>query len=299
MKWTLTSLPLVVVGCSFIFLDVADLPGKNVSTGWLFVFGVMYLSASMCAMSANRLARRVAVVAWCPLLLGFPLMTILGIFAIRRLLADPGRDDAIRAQVNAMSPSEIRQLIETRASAELDIPKDQFNVPMERELMVAPVAINNFLDDLHIEYGFPVSSDDRKRDFSVNDIAELVCSRVVKSGVSTQSTVTFVFATDDGSLESFRIQAEAIASAEGVDVEDGVCRFFAENGAELLPVFTTPNKRGSLTVLSGSYVLVPSSDTSLVLLGLVSQIRSYEGIIKSQPELLATLGAHQASVPPN
>jgi hypothetical protein len=299
MKWVLTSLPLVVVGCSFIFLDVADLPGKNVRIGWLLVFGIMYLSASVCAMSANRLARRLAVVAWCPLLLGFPVITIVGIFAVRRLLADPGRDEAIRAQVNAMSPSEIRRLIEARASAELDIHQDQFNVPMERELMVAPVAINNFLDDLQIDYALPVSSDDRKRDFTVNDIVEFVCSRFVKSSVSTQSTVTFVFAIDDGSLESFRTQAEAIVSAEGVDVEDGVYRFFAENGTELLPVFTMPNKRGSLTVLSGSYVLVPSSDTSPVLPGLVSQIRSYEGIIKSQVELLATLGAHQAPVPPN
>ncbi len=299
MKWVLTSLPLVVVGCSFIFLDVADLPGRNVSTGWIFVLGVMYLSASVCAMSSNWLARRVAVVAWCPLLLGFPVMTIVGIFTIRRLLADPGRDAVIRAQVNAMSPLEVRQLIEARASAELDIPGDQFNVPMERELMVAPVAINNFLDDLHIDYGFPVSSDDRKRDFSVNDIAELVCSRIVKAGVTTQPTVTYVFATDDGSLDSFQTQAEAIASAEGVDVEDGVYRFFAENGAELLPVFTTPNKRGSFTVPSGTYVLVPSSDTSTVLPGLVSQIRSYEGLIKSQLELLATLGAHQAPVSSN
>ncbi|HEY4261508.1 MAG TPA: hypothetical protein VGM98_15170 [Schlesneria sp.] len=109
----------------------------------------------------------------------------------------------------------------------------------------------------------------------------------------------FVFATDDGSLESFQTQGEAIASAEGVDVEDGVYRFFAENGAELLPVFTTPNQRGSFTVLSGTYVLVPSSETAPVLRGLVDKIRGYEGVIKSQVELLATLEAYHASVSPN
>lgn len=103
----------------------------------------------------------------------------------------------------------------------------------------------------------------------------------------------FVFATDDGSLGSFQTQAEAIAAAEGVDVEDGIYRFFSENGAELLPVFTTPNEKGSFTLFSGAYVLVPSSAAAPVLRGLVDKIRGYEGVIKSQAELLATLDAER------
>src|SRR5689334_3018110 len=57
----------------------------------------------------------------------------------------------------------------------------------------------------------------------------------------------FAFATDDRGLMTYADEAEAVAYAEGIDVEEGGWRFFAADGAELEAVFSTPNSRGSFT----------------------------------------------------
>lgn len=55
---------------------------------------------------------------------------------------------------------------------------------------------------------------------------------------------------------------------EGVDVEEGVYRFFDESGKPLVAEFTVPNQGGKIFgpvrwVCSGTYRLLPSSNTSL------------------------------------
>ena len=51
---------------------------------------------------------------------------------------------------------------------------------------------------------------------------------------------------------------------EGIDVEDGVYIFFDENGEELVPYFTSPNRRGGFWIFkwieSGEYNLKPCKD---------------------------------------
>jgi len=64
--------------------------------------------------------------------------------------------------------------------------------------------------------------------------------------------------TEDRGLMVFPTDAEAIAYCEGVDVEAGTWRFFAQDGSPLEAHFTKPNQRGSFIVQSGTYTLMPS-----------------------------------------
>jgi hypothetical protein len=55
------------------------------------------------------------------------------------------------------------------------------------------------------------------------DVAQVLGSQV---GRPTIRIMIFAFATDDRTLLAFQSESEAIAYAEGVDVEDGVWLFF-------------------------------------------------------------------------
>src|SRR6266498_1398186 len=52
-------------------------------------------------------------------------------------------------------------------------------------------------------------------------------------------SMIFAFATDDRTLFVFPNEAKACSYAEGIDVEDGVWLFFAEDGTPLVPAFAT------------------------------------------------------------
>ena len=47
---------------------------------------------------------------------------------------------------------------------------------------------------------------------------------------------------EDGTAYVYESEAEAIVAWEGLDVEAGVVRFYAEDGTYLEPVFTEPNQ---------------------------------------------------------
>jgi hypothetical protein len=64
----------------------------------------------------------------------------------------------------------------------------------------------------------------------------------------------FVLGTDDGWLMVFQSAREAEAHCEGIDVEDGIWLFFADDGSPLEARFERPNRRGAFTV-SGTYKL--------------------------------------------
>ncbi len=72
----------------------------------------------------------------------------------------------------------------------------------------------------------------------------------------------FIFA-DDQTLQVVNSLEEVRRNCEGIDVENGVFRFFDENGSHLEPWFTKPNKKGGdlgifSWVESGEYELIPS-----------------------------------------
>ena len=69
----------------------------------------------------------------------------------------------------------------------------------------------------------------------------------------------FALSTDDRTLSVFATAAEAIGYCEGIDVEDGIWLFFANDGTPLEPRFTQPNRRGRILVRSGTYILEPAS----------------------------------------
>lgn len=85
----------------------------------------------------------------------------------------------------------------------------------------------------------------------------------------------FALTTDDRTLKIFASEAETIAYAEGIDVENGEWLFFDECGAPLQAVFTKPNKRGSFLVESGVYHLQSSEGQGLM--ELLPQVSSVEG----------------------
>ena len=91
----------------------------------------------------------------------------------------------------------------------------------------------------------------------------------------------FVFATDDRSLVVFSTEEAACSHAEGIDVGEGVYLFFDDAGRPLAPVFSSPNKRGSLTVRSGTYTLAPETSASTSLEEILPRVRSVEGELKS------------------
>lgn len=69
----------------------------------------------------------------------------------------------------------------------------------------------------------------------------------------------FALATDDRSLQIFADKDRAISYCEGIDVEDGVWKFWGPTGQALEAVFSKPNERRGSWVLSGVYLLLPSS----------------------------------------
>ena len=88
----------------------------------------------------------------------------------------------------------------------------------------------------------------------------------------------FALTTDDRTLLVFATEAEAIACAEGIDVEDGNWLFFDADGKPLEAVFTTPNKHGSFWVESGVYVLrLAASAFRKTLLDELDDVSAVEG----------------------
>ena len=64
-------------------------------------------------------------------------------------------------------------------------------------------------------------------------------------------------------------EAEPQGAFEGIDVENGIYRFFNESGSPLVPEFTVKNKRGtsffglSKWIWSGTYRLIACEDDSV------------------------------------
>lgn len=94
----------------------------------------------------------------------------------------------------------------------------------------------------------------------------------------------FAFSTDDRTLMVFDSEADAVAYAEGIDVEAGVWAFFDSCGAPLEAVFTTPNT-GRIFVASGTYYLRPASG-GVPLTERLGEVAAVEG-----PPSLSTVSA--------
>jgi hypothetical protein len=67
----------------------------------------------------------------------------------------------------------------------------------------------------------------------------------------------FAGSVDDGTLLVFDTVALATSYCEGVDVEDGVWKFWDAEGNSLRPEFSVPNHRGRFAVGNGVFHLVP------------------------------------------
>lgn len=91
----------------------------------------------------------------------------------------------------------------------------------------------------------------------------------------------FIYSTDDRSLIAFETEAEAIAYAEGADVENGEWLFYAEDGKPLEPRFITPNETTRFTVLSGRYGLQPTLQGKH-LRDVLNDVGTFAGVVRSR-----------------
>ncbi len=90
--------------------------------------------------------------------------------------------------------------------------------------------------------------------------------------------MVFAEATDERSLSAFENASKAVAYCEGIDVEDGNWLFWDDSGSALEPVFSTPNRRGSFLVASGTYTLQPAASGRYPhLRDVLENIRTFEG----------------------
>ena len=87
-------------------------------------------------------------------------------------------EQSAKATRRTMTPSDVERLVRSRATSMLEIPEVNFTASIERQLLVSPADLLQFLDDLNIDHGLPVSSADRKRIDSIEDLVRLVSSRV-------------------------------------------------------------------------------------------------------------------------
>lgn len=67
----------------------------------------------------------------------------------------------------------------------------------------------------------------------------------------------FVLATRDGVLTAYPSAQDAEGRFDGLEVEDRVWLFFADDGSPLIARFVRPNRRGAFTV-SGAFRLEPA-----------------------------------------
>lgn len=94
---------------------------------------------------------------------------------------------------------------------------------------------------------------------------------------SASDPVFYALARDDGTLTAFQTERELVAACEGIDVEDGVYRFFDAAGRPLLPHFTSPNQRGRLSLTSGTYILMAAGIEQPHLASLLGTVTGVEG----------------------
>jgi len=109
--------------------------------------------------------------------------TAVGLSCIGWILTRPRRGKSASAQTGQLPPitlteSEMEELVFASATESLQIPLENFNVPIEHQLLVSPADLIRFLDDLHIDYRLPVSSDDRSKFVTVKDLVRLIASRL-------------------------------------------------------------------------------------------------------------------------
>jgi hypothetical protein len=75
--------------------------------------------------------------------------------------------------------------------------------------------------------------------------------------------------SDDKTLEVVNDPSTLNGAYEGIDVEDGSCKFFDQTGHALKPIFDIPNSRGHFAVKSGRYHLVPDEKNNISLIELL------------------------------
>jgi len=166
--------PLIAIGA--IWLGVAlkfeeSITGKKVLGG----FGAAYVIIGLLVFTRTAFARKLAVVAWFPLLFGVPVGTVLAFFAIKFLLGSErpaGNLDYARSLTPAQRADIILQLFRQRLGGSVDLFVSFDDAGLHRGHLL------DLLDQLHTDYGFPISSTDADGVNSIHGVISLVESRI-------------------------------------------------------------------------------------------------------------------------
>ena len=158
-KWLFTGLPLVALGA--IWLD-AGITYMNKQPAVALTLGTAcpYLIIGFLALSENRWCRKLARIAWYPLLLVFPIGTLYGIFALKSLRSDSREVKRFREsiKINPLSLEDSVAIVSREARSRLRLKENQFDQSLVGSLKFGPAEVISFIDDLESDYGFDINS---------------------------------------------------------------------------------------------------------------------------------------------
>lgn len=111
--------------------------------------------------------------------------------------------------------------------------------------------------------------------------------------------MVFALEVETGDLRVYSSASEAESSCEGVDVEDGVYLFFADDGSPLEARFERQNQGGCFSVASGTYAL-QRAVSGLWLQERLAQVKVVEGCgLSTVAELVELLKINRSKrIPP-
>lgn len=182
--WALTGIPLLAIG-SFSCL-IAFTFSSTPPQALFMSIGLLYVSASLLLLTSTERAKSFAVYTWYPMYLISPWLARNAISAIDGNLGEIKNSKERRT---SWSLEDLIEKVSTSAIETLSIREDELEKNLILELKIGPGEIDRFLDDLDIDYGFPVSSDDRKHVSTVEDIINLISDRMKYTSNQTSLTI--------------------------------------------------------------------------------------------------------------
>ncbi|MBC2604820.1 hypothetical protein [Pelagicoccus albus] len=147
--------------------------------------GMAYVSASLLLLTNTERARTFAIYTWYPMFLASPWLARKAISAIDGTLGSVAN---LRNQKTAWTLDEVIEKVSELAIQTFSIRHEELNKDLIEDLRIGPGEIDRFLDDLDIDYGFPVSSEDRKKVSTTEDIISLITGRMKKISNQTDHT---------------------------------------------------------------------------------------------------------------
>ncbi len=182
--WALTGIPLLTIGSiSFLIsFSFSSTPPQAV----FMTIGLVYISSSLLLLTKTERAKSFAVYAWYPMYL---ISTRLAENAITAIDGNFGESNKTKELGSDWNLDDLIKRVSETAISTFSINEEELEMELIEDLKIAPGEIDRFLDDLDIDYGFPISSDDRKHVSTIEDIIALIAKRMKNESDQTPQTI--------------------------------------------------------------------------------------------------------------